>query len=581
MQILRINRKNKKPLSAYVLSGFIVILTVLVAACPMLTAPPAMYAPTLIEGSEQLTASWIDPTTWNWGENNAGNDITSYNLRYGEVGSGNWTEITSGITGVSHTITELTNGVNYAVQVRAVNAQGTGGWSASATATPTATLTVPTAPTAPALEAGTGQLIATWTAPTDTGGSAITGYELQYRTDDGDWTLIRSGITCANHSSEGAIEVCHFSFSSYSPYTIHSITADGANYQLQVRAINAQGAGEWSATAMLRFPFARQVPAGTAAVVIVPADIDNPIATELSISLTTVGASNITVVDGDITAVTPADTPNGVTPPTVDSSSGLITLTVAAETTAGTYVIYDNNATGADGRRFAEYFYVTVSPQTNAELKTAVNSGISTWGDTANLNYIITTAVTDMSDIFSGKTTFNGDISLWNTAAVTNMFQMFVSAEVFNGDISLWDVSSVTNISKMFFFATSFNGDISGWDVSSVTNMSVMFSYASVFNGDISGWNVSKVTNMQSMFDRANTFNADISAWEPAAVTNMISMFRNASAFNGDLEEWKDHWTLSGGKYTGTTTSMFTDSGLDVDTDPITAGKQPNFPSWY
>ena len=500
-----------------------------------LTAPPAMFAPTLEAGNGELTASWVDlGTIWNVIDDNDTNAITAYNLRYREKDSENWTEITSGITGTSHTITELTNGNTYHVQVRAVNAQGTGGWSTSATATPTATLTVPAAPTAPALEAGTGQLIATWTAPTDNGGSPITGYELQYRTDDMDpWTLISSGIAC-RASSEGMAEVCHFSFSSYSSYTIHSITADGANYQLQVRAINEQGAGEWSEeSAMFPFPFATQLPAGESAVAIVPADIDNPlapeIATELSVSLTTVGASNITVVNGDITAVTPTDTPDGVTLPTVDSSSGFITLTVTESTTAGTYVIYDNNATGADGRRFAEYFYVTVSPSptTNAELKTAVNAGISTYGNTADLNYIITAAVKDMSGMFNGKYTFNGDVSRW-------------------------DVSSVTNMNNMFITVSAFNGDISKWNVSSVTSMQSMFQFASVFNKDISGWNVKSVTNMPAMFS-------------------------GATAFNQDLEEWKDHLMLEDkdndpdtpSKYTGTDTNMFLESGVTT------------LPTWY
>ncbi len=482
-----------------------------------------MSAPTLVAGNEQLTVSWIDPATWNWGwgENNTDNDITTYHLRYREDGSEGWTEINSGITGVSHTITELTNGLSYAVQVRAVNAQGTGGWSASATARPIAPPTAPpTAPgtmVAPTLEVENGLLIAKWTAPENDGGSPITGYELQYRTDDGDWTRITSGIACAR--GEGQAEVCHFSFSSYSPYTIHSITADGANYQLQVRAVNDQGAGKWSSFAMFPFPFATQLPAGESTVVIVPADIDNPlapeIATELSVSLTTVGARNITVEDGDITAVTPTDTPNGVTPPTVDSSSGLITLTVTADTTAGTYVIYDD-AIGTDGQRFAEYFSVTLSPQTNAELKTAVTEAIGDynddndsgmWGNTADLNYIITTAVRDMS-------------------------QVFQNARTFNGDISLWDVSSVTNMTNMFFFAPAFNGDISGWDVSSVTTMEVMFN--------------------------------------------------SATAFNQNLEEWKNHWTPATGnklttadppKYTGTTTNMFTSSGVNT--------ANGNVPSWY
>ncbi len=555
-------------------------------------APPTMFAPALIAGDGQLTASWAElAAIWNEVNKKDGNAITAYNLRYGEFGSESWTEITSGITGASHTITDLTNGMNYAVQVRAVNAGGTGGWSASSTATPTATLTVPAAPTVPALEAGTGLLIATWTAPTDNGGSPITGYELRYRADDMEpWTIISSGIACAR--SEGQTEVCHFPFSSYSPYTIHSITADGANYQLRVRAVNAQGSGEWSESAMFPFPFATQLPAGESAVAIVPADIDNPlapeIATELSVSLTTVGASNITVDNsGDITKVTSVATPNGVTPPTVDSSSGFITLTVTADTTAGTYVIY---AIGADGRRFAEYFFVTESPTTNAELKTAVNAGITTWGNTVDLNYIITTAVTDMYNMFNSATTFNGDISRWDVSKVMNMENMFAFASTFNGDISRWDVSSLINMSNMFRSANAFNGDISDWDVSSVTNMPEMFSFTTTFNGDISGWDVSSVTNLLGMFSSASAFNGDISDWDVSSVTNMTQMFVNASAFNQNLESWGSHLMLDTGtppQYTGTDTFMFNNSGVvngivdDPNTSDVETEAAVGVPSWY
>ena len=48
------------------------------------------------------------------------------------------------------------------------------------------------------------------------------------------------------------------------------------------------------------------------------------------------------------------------------------------------------------------------------------------------------------------------------------------------------DLSSVTDMSWMFNGASSFNGDISEWDVSGVTDMSGMFAYATSFNGDIS-----------------------------------------------------------------------------------------------
>src|SRR5690606_14229660 len=63
--------------------------------------------------------------------------------------------------------------------------------------------------------------------------------------------------------------------------------------------------------------------------------------------------------------------------------------------------------------------------------------------------------------------------------------------------IESWDVYSVTDMSSMFKGAKSFNGDISNWDTSSVTDMSCMFYGAENFNGDISKWDVSSVEDMR------------------------------------------------------------------------------------
>ena len=96
-----------------------------------------------------------------------------------------------------------------------------------------------------------------------------------------------------------------------------------------------------------------------------------------------------------------------------------------------------------------------------------------------NLTYTATdtpdlSSVTNMSQIFYGATSFNGNISNWNVSSVTNMYAMFAGATSFNKDLQ-WDVSSVTDMRFMFAGAASFNGDICGWNVSSVTNMSNMF----------------------------------------------------------------------------------------------------------
>ena len=51
---------------------------------------------------------------------------------------------------------------------------------------------------------------------------------------------------------------------------------------------------------------------------------------------------------------------------------------------------------------------------------------------------------------FGGKSTFDGDISKWNTEKVTNMYYMFESASAFNQDIGSWNTAQVTDMGSMF-----------------------------------------------------------------------------------------------------------------------------------
>jgi surface protein len=123
-------------------------------------------------------------------------------------------------------------------------------------------------------------------------------------------------------------------------------------------------------------------------------------------------------------------------------------------------------------------------------------------------------------------------------ATVTNIESMFSGATSFNQDISAWDTSNITNMNAMFASCSSFNQDIGGWDTSKVTSMSSMFVFASNFNQYIGGWDVSKVTNFSFMFQDATNFNQDIGSWDTVNVTNMISMFNNATNFNQNLSGW-------------------------------------------
>ena len=95
--------------------------------------PDAPAGLTATAGDAQVTLTWTDPS------NSA---IDKYQLRQGTgttVSWGSWTDITSSsATTTSHTVTGLTNGMQYSFQVRAVDGTVDGTASATVTATPAA-----------------------------------------------------------------------------------------------------------------------------------------------------------------------------------------------------------------------------------------------------------------------------------------------------------------------------------------------------------------------------------------------------------------------------------------------------------
>tara|TARA_R110002051_G_scaffold189613_2_gene258820 strand:+ start:2799 stop:3728 length:930 start_codon:yes stop_codon:yes gene_type:complete len=105
-------------------------------------------------------------------------------------------------------------------------------------------------------------------------------------------------------------------------------------------------------------------------------------------------------------------------------------------------------------------------------------------------------------------------------------------------DLSKLVTTYVTDLSNMFRDKQTITPDITGWDTSGVINMSYMFFNASVYNGDLKFWNTARVTNMSYMFAQTNAYNQDLGNWNTSNVVNMEGMFNNAIAFNQDLSRW-------------------------------------------
>ena len=148
-------------------------VSVTVTATPPPKSPPATPArPALTPGDGRLAVSWTAP-------DDNGSPITRYSMHYKARAATALTTHPLATAGArtSTTITGLTNGTTYLLQVRAHNAGGISAFSATARGTPRG---APDAPAKPALTPGDGRLAVSWTAPDDNG-SAITRYSMHYK----------------------------------------------------------------------------------------------------------------------------------------------------------------------------------------------------------------------------------------------------------------------------------------------------------------------------------------------------------------------------------------------------------------
>jgi surface protein len=197
---------------------------------PPVPTPPG--APTGVSGT---SGNAVVALTWSAPASNGGRLISDYVIQYSSNGGGNWTAFNDGTsTSTSVTVTGLSNGTSYIFRVAAVNAVGTGSYSAnSPSVTP---LSAPGAPTGVGGTAGNAQVALTWSAPASTGGSAITDYVIQYSSNGGgSWTTFSDGTSTSTSANVTSL-------------------SNGTTYIFRVATVNSVGTGTYSSNSASLVP---------------------------------------------------------------------------------------------------------------------------------------------------------------------------------------------------------------------------------------------------------------------------------------------------------------------------------------
>ena len=174
------------------------------------SAPTAPTNLTATPGTAQVALSWT-----------ASSGATSYSIYRGTSSGNEATTVATGVTGTTYTNTGLTNGTMYYYRITATNSSGTSGYSNEASATPTAGVTIPAAPTGLSASPGNAQVSLSFT-----GSSGATSYNVYRGTTSGGETSIKTGLTTTSYTDTGL--------------------TNGTLYYYKVAAVNSAGTSGYS-----------------------------------------------------------------------------------------------------------------------------------------------------------------------------------------------------------------------------------------------------------------------------------------------------------------------------------------------
>jgi len=207
-----------------VLLGTVIVLSLLLisyvnqyANALGILEPPTNLTARAVSSSE-IDLRWTAPSDL------GGLLLTGYKIQRSTDGGSSWSTIVSntGSTATAYSNTGLAPNTTYTYRVFAVTPLVTSSPSNTASATTASNITAPHPPTGlTATAASSSQINLGWTAPTNNGGSAITGYKI-YR------------------STSSGTETGYVNLGNVTSYTNTGVTP-GVTYFYKVRAVNALG----------------------------------------------------------------------------------------------------------------------------------------------------------------------------------------------------------------------------------------------------------------------------------------------------------------------------------------------------